>query len=90
MFLTRFIKISHCSWCQKTYLFGRIPVSGRLFRRWDVAQGICVHCAERLVEEINRCHDHYEADVIWMPDQKMRTQPVRETLIEQEAVAAGR
>lgn len=49
------LKVMNCSWCHKTYLWGRLPVTPRKpFGK--VQQGLCPACAQALVQEMGRRH----------------------------------
>ena len=58
----RLLRVISCSWCHKTYLWGRLPVpSHKAFSK--IHQGLCPACSRALVQEMDRCHATSETSV---------------------------
>jgi hypothetical protein len=57
-----FLKKISCSWCHKTYLWGKIPVSTYKTPH-KTHQGLCPACSRALVQEMDRCHATSETPI---------------------------
>ena len=52
--LNRFLRVKNCSWCHKSFLWGRVQLPFHLV--WvNQSHGICNSCSRNLVREMNRC-----------------------------------
>jgi len=51
--LNRFLKVKNCSWCHKSYLWGRLPCPFHLL--WiNKSHGICPTCSRILSQQLER------------------------------------